>query len=88
MKGDDGVATVGDLIAHLQRNFKPEERLCFWDEGGAYMNCEHVTKDMLGKMMFKSVRDEKQRRIRQYGDKPETIKEDFEFVGDGDVIVY
>lgn len=34
MDEDSVIATVGDLIAHLQRNFRPEDKLCFWDEGG------------------------------------------------------
>jgi len=88
MGEDDVIATVGDLIAHLQRNFRPEDKLCFWDEGGAYMNCEHVTKDMLGDRMFKYVKDDKQRRIAQCGSTPKQNAEDFEWVGDDDVIVY
>ena len=88
MDEDFLIATVGDLIAHLQRNFRPEDKLCFWDEGGAYMNCEHVTKRMLGDMMFKYVKDDKQRRISQHGATQKENDEDFEWVGDEDVIVY
>lgn len=39
MKEDSGIATVGELVAHLQTNFRPEDKLCFWNEGGTYMNC-------------------------------------------------
>ena len=88
MKDDSTIATVGDLVAHLQKNFKPEDRLCFWYEGGAYMNCEHVLKSMLGVMMFKYVKDDKVRRTEQHGTSPEENAEDFEYVGDDDVIVY
>ena len=88
MSEDSAIATVGDLIAHLQRNFRPEDKLCFWDEGGAYMNCKHVTKSMLGDMMFKYVKDDKQRRIKQHGATQKGNDEDFEWVGDDDVIVY
>ena len=35
MSEDSVIATVGDLITHLQRNFRPEDKLCFWDDGGA-----------------------------------------------------
>ena len=35
MDEDSIIATVGDLIAHLQLSFRPEDKLCFWDEGGA-----------------------------------------------------
>jgi len=82
------IATVGDLIAHLKKNFRPDDKLCFWDEGGAYMNCEHVTKNMLGDMMFKYVKEDKRRRIKQCGATSEQNAEDFEWVGDDDVIVY
>ena len=62
METDSIIATVGDLVAHFQKNFKPEDRLCFRYEGGAYMNCEHVLKSMLGDTMFKYVKDDKVRR--------------------------
>ena len=88
MSEDPVIATVGDLIAHLQRNFRPEDKLCFWDEGGAYMNCEHVTKSMLGGMRVKYVKDDKQRRVDQHGATPQENAEDFEWVGNDDVIVY
>jgi len=88
MREKDFIATVGDLIAHLQRNFRPEDKLCFWDEGGAYMNCEHVTKNMLGDMMFKYVKDDKQRRLDQHRATSKENDEDFEWVGDNDVIVH
>lgn len=88
MKDNSMIATVGDLVAHLQTNFRPEDKLCIWDEGGAYMNCEYVTKCMLGDMMFKYVKDDKQRRIDQQGATQKENDEDFEWVGDDDVIVY
>ena len=88
MEGTSAIATVGDLIAHLQKNFKSEDRLCFWYEGGAYMNCEHVLKSMLGDMMFKYVKDDKIRRTEQHGTSSEDNDEDFEYVSDNDVIVY
>ncbi len=88
MKDDSMIVTVGDLVAYLQKGFKPEDRLCFWEEGGAYMNCEHVTKCVLGDMMFKYVKHDKQRRIDQYGATQKENGEDFEWVGDDDVVVY
>jgi len=51
------------------------------------MNCGHVTKDMLGDRMFRYVKDDKQRRIAQCGSTPKRNAEDFEWVGDDDVIV-
>ena len=82
-------ATVGDLIEHLQTNFKPTDKLCFWDEGGAYMECVHVPVDWFEKqMMFKYVKDDKDRRMALYKDSKKKVDEDFEFVSDNDVIIY
>lgn len=82
-------ATVGDLIEHLQTNFKPTDKLCFWDEGGAHMECVHVPVDWLEKqMMFKYVKDDKDRRMALWKDSKEKVDEDFEFVSDNDVIIY
>ena len=81
-------ATVGDLIKHLQEHFKPSDKLCFWYEGGAYMNCEHLPKSDLGDLMFKYVKDDKKRRIEDNGDTQEQVDKDFEFVSDNDVIIY
>ena len=88
MKEDSIIATVGDLMDHLQKNFKPEDKLCFWYEGGAYINCEHVLKSMLGDMMFKYVKDDKIRRIEQHGASPDGVADDYEYVEDNDVVVY
>ena len=82
-------ATVGDLIKHLQDNFKPTDKLCFWDEGGAHMECVHVPVDLFEKqIMFKYVKDDKDRRMALYKDSKKKVDEDFEFVSDNDVIIY
>lgn len=84
---EEHIATVGDLIEHLQK-FDKNAKLCFWEEGGAYMNCVHVHKSMLGDMMFKTVADDKVRRKKSFNDTDEQLAEDFEFVDDADLIVY
>ena len=82
-------ATIGDLIKHLQDNFKPTDKLCFWDEGGAHMECVHVPVDWFEKqIMFKYVKDDKDRRMALYKDSKKKVDEDFEFVSDNDVIIY
>ena len=82
-------ATVGDLIKHLQDNFKPTDKLCFWDEGGAHMQCVHVPVDWFEKQtMFKYVKDDKDRRMALYKDSKKKVDEDFDFVSDNDVIIY
>lgn len=81
--------TVKELIEHLQTNFNPDDKLCFWYEGGAYMNCENVPKDFLKeKRMFVYVKDDKERRMKDYNDSKEKVDEDYEFVDDNDVLIY
>ena len=82
-------ATVGDLIKHLQDNFKPTDKLCFWYEGGAHMECVHVPVDWFEKqIMFKYVKDDKDRRMALYKNSKKKVDEDFEFVSDNDIIIY
>ena len=82
-------ATVGDLIKHLQDNFKPTDKLCFWDEGGAHMECVHVPVDWFEKqIMFKYVKDDKDRRMALYKNSKKKVDEDFELVSDNDIIIY
>ena len=46
------MATADDLLECLQTNFRAQDRVRFWHEGGAYMNCERVSKSTLGNMMW------------------------------------
>lgn len=80
-------ATVGDLIRHLQKNFKLEDKLCFWYEGGAYMNCENIPDDYIGERMFKYVKDCKKDTIEQGGLSKKQVDEDYRYVDDNDVLV-
>lgn len=82
------IATVGDLINHLQNNFKLTDKLCFTYEGGAYVNCENVLKDMLGDNMFLYVKNEKKRRIEKFKLTQKEADEDFQFVKDEDVLAF
>ena len=82
-------ATIGDLIKHLQDNFKSTDKLCFWNKGGDHMECVHVPVDWFEKqIMFKYVKDDKDRRMILYKDSKKKIDEDFGFVSDNDVIIY
>ena len=81
-------ATVSDLIEHLKK-FDPDQRLCFWDEGGAHMECVHVPDDWFKKgRMFQTVGDRKKHHREQFGTSEEELAECYEFVEDNDVIVY
>lgn len=72
------IATVVDLIEHFQKNFKPDDMLCFFDEGGAWIELEHVPKDFVGdkRWMFNYVKDKRQYEL----DNPGCAKEDEEYV--------
>ena len=79
------ILTVKKLIEHLQTNFKPDDKLCFWYEGGAYMNCEHVLKEQLGDTMFIYVSQDKERSKKLYP--KDDIYEDCHWIKDNDVII-
>ena len=87
MNKNKNIATVGDLIEHLQK-FDKDAKLCFWDEGGAHMECVNVLKNMLGDMMFKTVLDDKIRRKSTFNESDEDLVEHFEFVDDNDILIY
>ena len=59
------VATVKDLIEHLQANFKPDDMLCFFDEGGAWCELVHVPKSFIGDQMwmFNYVKDKRRHEL-------------------------
>ena len=82
------IATVKDLIEHLQTNFKPDDKLCFWYEGGAYMNCEHILKSMLGNNMFIYVKDDKEKMKFKFKMTDEEINEQYHNVIDNDVLIF
>ena len=80
-------ATVGDLIRHLQKNFKPDDKLCFWYEGGAYMNCENIPDDYIGERMFRYVKDCKRDSIKNHKYSKKQVDDDYKYVSDNDVLV-
>jgi hypothetical protein len=82
------ILTVEKLIEHLQTNFNPTDKLCFWYEGGAYMNCEHVLEDMLGETMFMYVKDDKKRIMEKFNRTKDSVDEDYRNVEDNDVVVH
>lgn len=82
---DVAICTVGDLIEHLQKNFKPEDKLCRWFESGAYMNCEHILKDHLGDLMFTYVKHDREKFKKMYPHVDDLYK-DFDWINDNDVL--
>lgn len=82
------ILTVGKLIEHLQSNFNPDDNLCFWYEGGAYMNCEHVLESMLGDNVFIKIKDDKERMKNKFKFSEDEIKEDYKNVNDDDVLIF
>jgi len=58
------IATVQYLIEFLKENFSPDDKLCFFDEGGAWCELVHAPNDMFGDMFFKYVKDKKSEELR------------------------
>jgi hypothetical protein len=82
------ILTVKKLIEHLQTNFKPEDKLCFWHEGGAYMNCEYALQSMLSDKMFIKIKDDKEKMKNRFNFTEDEIKEDYKNVTDNDVLIF
>jgi len=80
-KEDNLIATVGDLIKYLQDNCKPEDKLCMFYEGGAYINLERIPKTCIGNKLFIYVKNFK--KINK------DLEDDlYSYVKDNDLIVY
>ena len=91
------VATVKDLIEHLQANFKPDDMLCFFDEGGAWCELVHVPKSFIGdqRRMFNYVKDKRQHELdnlrcdKDYeAQMKKIIVENYKNVKDDGVVIY
>ena len=53
-------ATIGDLISYLEKNFKPDDKVCWMDcVEGVKNDCTYMTKDQLGTRFFRKL-DEKE----------------------------
>ena len=74
-------ATVGDLITYLEENLGREDRLCYWHEGGAWMECEYVSKADLGKWMFYRAGD----MLKRGG---AAAEHEYRLVEPADVVIY
>lgn len=61
----NNIATVADLIEYLQNNFKQDDLFCFFDEGGAWIELEHVPKSFIGdpRWMFNYVKAKRQHEL-------------------------
>ena len=80
--------TVKKLIEHLQTNFKPDDKICFWYEGGAYMNCEPVLESMLGDNMFIRVKDDKEKMKKRFNMLDDELADDYKNVEDDYVLMF
>lgn len=80
--------TVKKLIEHLQINFKPDDKICFWHEGGAYMNCEPIIESMLGDNMFIRVKDDKDRMKNRFNMTDDELADDYKNVEDDYVLMF
>ena len=91
------IATVKDLIEHLQKNFKSSDLLCFFDEGGAWIELEHVPKNFIGnkRWMFNYVADKRKYELenpdcaKDYEEHmKKVIADNYKSVEDNGVVVY
>ena len=82
------ILTVKKLIEHLQTNFKPDDKLCFWYEGGAYMNCEHALENMLNDMMFTYVKNDKEKMKKRFNMTDDELSDEYKNVDDNDVLIH
>ena len=91
------IATVKDLIEHLQKNFKSSDLFCFFDEGGAWIELEHVPKNFIGnkRWMFNYVADKRKYELenpdcaKDYEEHmKKVIADNYKSVEDNGVVVY
>jgi len=89
--------TVKELIDFLEKNFKRSDRLCFFDEGGAWCELVHVPSSFIGdvKRMFNYVKDKRQHELdnpRCHKDDvehmKEVIKDNYRLVEDHGVVIF
>lgn len=82
--------TVKDLIEYLEKNFKSSDKLCFFDEGGAWCELVHVPKFLIGDWMFTYVKDKKEKDIKQYHleNAEQIVSHNFRNVTESDVVIY
>lgn len=70
----ENIVTVEDLIKHLSK-FDPKSKLCFWDDGGTYMNIEYATKSFFDKYMFRCIKDIKKDTSYQEDEEYDKVEE-------------
>ena len=82
-------ATVAQVIEHLKKNFKMDDKLCYMDCIEGFKNdCTYVTKDQLGQSFFYYVKDLKDRNMKRCHSTKEQEDGIYPYVSDNDVIVY
>lgn len=84
------IVTVKDLIEYLEKNFKSSDKLCFFDEGGAWCELVNIPKYLIGDWMFTYVKDKKEKDTKQCGlkDAERIISHNFRNVTENDMVIY
>ena len=81
--------TVKDLIEYLETHFKLDQRLCFYDEGGAWCELVHVPKSLIGDWMFRYVKDKMESELSRCTEEHKPyVEEEFRFVKPDDMVIY
>lgn len=81
--------TVNDYVRYLLDNFKPTDKICYMDcVEGLRNDCTYITVDMLGKSMFRYVKDVKKVTADRLGKTPDDVADMFmPEIHDNDVLV-
>lgn len=82
--------TVKDLIEYLEKNFKSSDKLCFFDEGGAWCALVNIPEYLIGDWMFTYVKDKKEQDTEYYRqeDAEYIISHNFRNVTENDMVIY
>ncbi len=88
IEDNERIATVNDLIEHLEKNFNPRDKLCFFDYVGARRELVHIPCDFIGdkRWMFNKVKDTKTDELESYD--VGIVNERYRLVDDEDVLIW
>ena len=88
----DKIATVSDLINHLENNFKSTDLLSWFDEGGAWCEVYHLYRSQIGTDFFKYVKTMRNDRLVHEAKDNQELKDliisEYKNVDDNDVVIY
>lgn len=96
MEKEEDIVTISDLIEFLEKNFDKDDKLAFFDEGGAWCELVRTPKSLIGdvRWMFNYVKDKKEHELKEaenignYANRLKYhINENFKDVKEDDVVI-